>query len=153
MRLFLNVLLHSFLTSTQNAATSSLSSYFTNGHHHPSSLLNCFQLVFLQNCSSPSSLLVITSQLLPTGLLTELVFSIVTSDHHFSTAPNWSSYRTDLLNRNFWSSLLNCSQLVFLQNWSSPSSLLVVTPQFLPTGLLTVHLVTELVFPNIDFPN
>ena len=132
---FLNVLLHSFLTSTQNAATSSLSTFFTNGHHHPSSTL------------------VIASQLLATGLLAELVFSIVTSGHHFSTAPNWSSCRTGLLHRHFWSSLLNYSQLVFLQNCSSQSSPLFVTPQLLPTGLLAVHIITELVFPNIEFPN
>ena len=80
MMQFLNMLLHSFLTSRQNADTSSLSSYFTNGHHHPSSLCGSDPpRHFCQNWSSPSSLLVVTSQLLPTGLLavnivTEVVF-------------------------------------------------------------------------------
>ena len=136
MMLFLNMLLHSFLTSTQNADTSSLSSYFTNGHHHPLSLCSSGPPRHLcQNWSSSSSFLVVSSQLLPTGLLAELVFSIVTSHRHF------------------WSSLLNSSQLVFLQNWSPQSSLMFVTPQLLPTGLLAGHIVIELVFPNIDFQN
>ena len=89
--------------------------------------------IFLFHEWSPSS--IVTSQLLPTGLLAELLFPIVTSGHHFSTAPNWSSYRTGLLNRHFWSSLLNSSQLVFLPHWSSQSQLLVITSQLLPTGL------------------
>ena len=59
--------------------------------HFWSSLLNCSQLVFMQNWYSPSPLQVVTSQLLPPGLLVELVFSIVTPGRHFSTPPNWSA--------------------------------------------------------------
>ena len=102
MMLFVNMLLHSFLTSTQNANTSSLS------FHDISRMVTIIHRHFCQNRSSPLSL---------------------------------------------WLSLLNCSQLVFLQNWSSPSSLLVGTSQLLPTGLVAVNIVTELVFDKIDFHN
>ena len=80
MMLLLNILFHYFLTSTQNTDISLLSSYFTNDHHHPSSLCSSGPHRHVcQNWSSLSSLLVVTSQLLPTGLLavnivTELVF-------------------------------------------------------------------------------
>ena len=82
------LLLHYFLTSTQNADTTSLSSYFTNGHHHPSSLIH----------RHPSSLI---------------------HCHFAALAPIVTSVGTGLHYRHFWSSLLNCSQVVFLQSTSS----------------------------------
>ena len=76
-------LLHYFLTSTQNADTPSLSSYFTNGDHHPSSLCSSGpHRHFCQNWSSLSSLLVVISQLLFN--VPQLVFLQSTSSQNWS---------------------------------------------------------------------